>query len=74
MLGQGVNQKIIDATIACTTSSVGVDIASDKEATKRILAKDFIPVPEGKAIYDKEELKNAIYTIRFSCCNKTFEW
>ena len=28
--GQGVHQKLIEASMACTTSSVGVDIASDK--------------------------------------------
>lgn len=65
MLGQGVNQKILEATMACTTSSVGVDIASDKEETKRILAEAFIPVPKGKIVYSKEELKTAISAIEF---------
>ncbi len=50
MLGQGVNQKLIEATVASTTSGVGVDIASDKEATKKLLANNFIPVPEGRIV------------------------
>jgi cyanophycin synthetase len=65
MLGQGVNQKLLHATTAGTTSSVGVDVASDKEATKQLLAKSFIPVPEGKVVDNEEELSNAIADIGF---------
>src|SRR5436190_11341663 len=36
MLGHGVHQKLIQATMACTTSSIGVEIASNKEATKQL--------------------------------------
>ena len=54
MLGQGVNQKILTATTASTTSSVGVDIASDKEATKKLLAENFIPVPQGTVVSMKQ--------------------
>jgi cyanophycin synthetase len=56
MLGQGVNQKIIDATLAGTTSSIGVDLAADKEETRRILKEGFIPVPKGRSVTNKEEL------------------
>ena len=65
MLGQGVNQKLIFATTACTTSTIGVDIASDKEATKQMLAKNFIPVPKGRVIGGKDELTNVISAIGF---------
>jgi len=65
MFGQGVHQKLIEATMASTTSSVGADIASDKEATKKMLAQNFIPVPEGSVITDEKELKNAIASIGF---------
>jgi cyanophycin synthetase len=65
MLGQGVHQKLIEATMASTTSSVGADIASDKEATKKMLAQNFLPVPEGSVITEEEELKNAIDSIGF---------
>lgn len=65
MLGQGINQKIVQATMACTTSSIGVDIASDKKETKRILAEAYIPVPEGASAYNIEELKNAVSAIGF---------
>lgn len=65
MLGYGVHQKLIRATISSTTSNIGVDIASNKEETKQILSKAFIPVPKGLLIWDEEELINAIDTIGF---------
>jgi cyanophycin synthetase len=65
MFGQGVHQKLIEATMASTTSGVGADIASDKEATKKMLAQNFIPVPEGSVITGEEKLKNAIASIGF---------
>lgn len=65
MLGQGVNQKMLQATMACTTSSIGVEVASDKEDTKKILAEGFIPVPEGSLVYSEDALKNAIAKIGF---------
>ena len=65
MLGQGINQKIMEATMACTTSSVGVDLASDKEATKKLLSKNFIPVPEGRVITHEEELKTVMAAMGF---------
>ncbi|HVX28744.1 MAG TPA: cyanophycin synthetase [Parafilimonas sp.] len=65
MLGQGVHQKIIEATMASTTSSVGVDIASDKEATKKLLAQNFIPIPEGSVVSDEKDLKNELAAIGF---------
>jgi cyanophycin synthetase len=65
MLGQGVNQKLLEATMASTTSSIGVDVASDKVGTKKVLEKGFIPVPEGRSVYDIEELKEAITAIGF---------
>jgi len=65
MLGQGVNQKIIDATMASTTSSIAVELASDKEATRRILTEAFIPMPQGRAVSNKEELFEVIAQLGF---------
>jgi len=65
MFGQGVHQKIIRATLACTTSSVGVDLAADKQETKRILEEGFIPVPKGVLIKTREEMLNAIDSLDF---------
>src|SRR5205085_12558329 len=59
------HQKLIRATMACTTSSIGVEIASDKGETKRILAESFVPLPKGKLITHAEELEEAINEIGF---------
>jgi cyanophycin synthetase len=72
MLGQGKNQKILDATIASTTGCVGVDIAADKIETKRILSEGYIPVPDGRAVYSLDELKSAIDELGFPLAIKPF--
>ncbi len=65
MLGYGVNQKRIQATVTSNTSSIAVEIACDKEDTKNLLEAANIPVPKGKIIYDEEDLKRAIEYINF---------
>ena len=64
-LGYGIHQKRIRATIASTTSTIGVDIAGDKEETKELLGAAEIPVPTGKIIRDEEELQEAIDDIGY---------
>ena len=64
-LGYGVHQKRIRATIAGTTSSIGVDIACDKEETKNLLEAAEIPVPKGVIIREEEDLKDAIEKIKY---------
>jgi cyanophycin synthetase len=65
MLGQGCNQRLIRATIACTTSNMAVDLAGDKESTKELLAESYIPVPEGELIEEEYELDEAIEHLGF---------
>ncbi len=64
-LGYGIHQKRIRATIASTTSQIGVDIAGDKEETKDLLEAAEIPVPAGRAIKNEEDLKDAINRIGY---------
>ena len=59
-LGYGIHQKRIRATIASTTSNIGVDIASDKAETKSLLTAAQIPVPDGAVVRSEEELKEAV--------------
>ncbi len=59
-LGYGVHQKRIRATIASTTSNIAVDIAGDKEETKKLLGGAQIPVPSGTVVRDEEDLQSAI--------------
>jgi cyanophycin synthetase len=65
LLGQGVNQKMIRASMTSETSSIGVDLAGDKDETKNLLARAHIPVPTGEVITDEEDLKEALTRISF---------
>jgi cyanophycin synthetase len=69
-LGYGVNQKRIQATVASTTSSIAVEIASDKEETKNLLEKAEIPVPQGLICYDENDLRKAIDKIGYPIVTK----
>jgi cyanophycin synthetase len=53
-LGQGVHQQRIRATMTSMTSAIGVDIASDKSLTNRLLDSAGLPVPKS-AVVDTEE-------------------
>jgi cyanophycin synthetase len=46
-LGYGARAKKIQASIASTTSHIGVEIAGDKDTTKSILEFHGVPVPSG---------------------------
>ena len=59
-LGYGVNQKRIQATMSDRTGILGVELASDKESTKRILNNAGVPVPQGTVISYLDELEEAI--------------
>lgn len=54
-LGYGRYQRRIQATITGATSSIGVDIACDKEMTKKILSDGGVPVPWGHIVSTEEE-------------------
>ena len=69
-LGYGINQQRIRATIAGTTSCIAVDIAGDKDETKRLLQAAEIPVPNGSIIRGEDELKSAIENIGYPCVLK----
>lgn len=59
-LGLGVYQKRIQATLSDHTSILGVELACDKEGTKRTLRDAGIPVPRGTVIHYFDELAEAI--------------
>jgi cyanophycin synthetase len=64
-LGYGVNQMRFQATITQKTSSIAVDIACNKEETKRMLDMNSIPVASGSICVDDEDLENCIAKIGF---------
>lgn len=69
-LGQGCNQKIICASVASTTSSIAVDLASNKDATRNLLSQAYIPVPVGKLIHNIIELDDVVNEIGFPLVTK----
>ncbi len=64
-LGYGVNQMRFQATITCKTSSIAVDIACNKEQTKKMLDAASIPVASGGICLDDEDLKTVIDKIGY---------
>ncbi|HEV7230676.1 MAG TPA: cyanophycin synthetase [Bacteroidia bacterium] len=65
MLGYGVNQKRIQATVSSTTSNIAVELACDKEETKNLLESASIPIPKGIIIYDEEDVDHAVKKLGF---------
>lgn len=62
-LGHGAYQKRIQATLTNRTGILGVELACDKEGTKRILRDAGVPVPRGTVIYYLDELEEAIESV-----------
>jgi cyanophycin synthetase len=58
--GYGVHQKRIQATLSDRTGILAVELASDKEGTKKILKDSGVPVPRGTVIGYLDELEEAI--------------
>ena len=69
-LGYGKNQVRFRATMTDQTSSIAVDIASNKDETKRMLKDAAIPVALGVCITNLEEVPEAIKKIGFPLLNK----
>ncbi|GEQ85202.1 cyanophycin synthetase [Patiriisocius marinistellae] len=58
-LGYGANQKRIQATVTSETSSIGVELACDKEDTKYLLEQAEVEVPRGDIISRESSLEDA---------------
>jgi cyanophycin synthetase len=59
-LGYGVYQKRIQATLSDRTGVLAVELACDKEGTKRMLRDSGVPVPRGTVISSLKYLHEAI--------------
>jgi cyanophycin synthetase len=64
-LGYGVNQKRIQATTTVKTNMISVDIASNKDATKKLLGDMGVPVPDGRKIRDIDDLERTVDAIGY---------
>lgn len=64
-LGYGVHQQRFQATITGKTSSIAVDIACNKELTKKMLEDAAIPVASGGMVTNDEDLSKVIKKIGY---------
>jgi cyanophycin synthetase len=64
-LGYGKNQVRFRATMTERTNSIAVDIACNKDETKRLLQDAAIPVAKGVTISDIEDLPDAIRRVGY---------
>ena len=72
-LGQGVHQQRIRATMTSMTSAIGVDIASDKGLTNRLLDSAGLPVPKSAVVDNEEDTVAAARRIGFPCVVKPLD-
>jgi cyanophycin synthetase len=72
-LGHGVHQRRIRATMTSLTSSLGVDIASDKKLTNKLLAGTGVPVPRSEVVRNVEEASAAAATIGYPVAIKPLD-
>jgi cyanophycin synthetase len=72
-LGHGVHQKRIRATMTSETSSLGVDIASDKKLTNQLLAATGIPVPRAEVVRAEGDAAAAAASIGFPVAVKPLD-
>lgn len=64
-LGEGAKQHRIWTAETDQTSSIGEDIAQDKELTKMLLRQVGVPVPQGRVVQTSEEACTAAKEIGF---------
>ncbi|HEU5324976.1 MAG TPA: cyanophycin synthetase [Candidatus Limnocylindria bacterium] len=72
-LGHGVHQKRIRATMTSQTASLGVDIASDKKLTNRLLAATGVPVPRSEVVRDEDSAAAAAIRIGYPVAVKPLD-
>ena len=59
-LGYGKYRRYVESTIADSTRVIAVDIAGDKDLTKRFLDSAAIPVPRGEVVRTREDAVAAL--------------
>ena len=69
-LGYGARQKKIQATVTSQTSSIGVELAGDKEDTKFLLEQAEVLVPKGEIIRTEAGLQEAVKYVGYPLVTK----
>jgi D-alanine-D-alanine ligase-like ATP-grasp enzyme len=71
--GHGVHQQRIRATMTSKTSAIGVDIASDKSLTNRLLDSAGLPVPRADVVTTADEAAAVAKRLGFPCVVKPLD-
>ncbi len=69
-LGHGKHQKRVQATVTSETRHIAVEIASDKEETRTILAALGLPVPRQELVYSADGAVEAALEIGYPVVTK----
>ena len=72
-LGHGVYQQRIRATMTSRTSAIGVDIASDKNLTNRLLDSAGLPVPKSEVVNSADGAVAAAKRVGIPCVVKPLD-
>jgi cyanophycin synthetase len=72
-LGQGIHQQRIRATMTSRTSSIAVDIASDKKLTNRLLDSAGLPVPRSEVVETEDDAVAAARRLGYPCVIKPLD-
>jgi cyanophycin synthetase len=72
-LGYGVYQKRIQATTTANTNQIAVDIAGNKDATKKLLGDMGVPVPKGYKLRDIDDLESTLERVGFPAVIKPLD-
>ncbi len=70
ILGYGKHQKRISAAMSEYTSCIGVNIAGNKEHTKRFLENAYIPVPTGMIAREENDLMEIVDQLGYPLVTK----
>jgi cyanophycin synthetase len=71
--GHGVHQQRIRATMTSRTSAIGVDVASDKSLTNRLLDSAGLPVPRSEVVETEAAALAAAARLGFPCVLKPLD-
>jgi cyanophycin synthetase len=72
-LGYGIKQKKMRTALVDSTSGIGIELAGDKEETKRMLEDNKLPVPIGVLVYDEDDLLEAVQSMQFPIVTKPLD-
>ncbi len=71
--GHGVHQQRIRATMTSLTSAIGVDVASDKSLTNRLLDSAGLPVPRADVVDTEDDAVAVARRLGFPCVLKPLD-